>query len=116
MPDYVIEGSFFGMLFLSIVWCLPPFLALKFFVRSYMRAARRGLAPTRFLAAVAAMIVVFIYNVGVLLATGIAVSHGGAQLDSVHGLAFAASWISFWLWLFLRIALGRDFGRKSGLR
>ncbi|MGB3148443.1 MAG: hypothetical protein WBA91_11900 [Paracoccaceae bacterium] len=116
MPDHILPGSIGAFLIFAAIWAIPPYFTLRLFVRTYRRAERRGVTPGRYLIALALMIICYLFNIGVLLRFGLALSDGTADLGGTEAIAFGISWVSFWLWIFLRLAIGRDLGRKSGLR
>ncbi|MCX8509404.1 MAG: hypothetical protein ORN49_11095 [Rhodobacteraceae bacterium] len=111
-----INGNILIILAISAILCLPPYLALRMFMKSYQRAARRGLPTGRFYVAIALMLVAFMFNMGVLIGGAIAFEQGTLTFVHLHVIALAIAWISFWIWLFLGLALGRNLGRKHGLR
>ncbi len=108
----ILKGSFFLVLLIGVVICLPPFLALRLLVRSYHRAHRRQLPTGRYLAAIAVCIIAFLFNLGVLIGSANAIADGGVAFGPVQTLAAGIAWIAFWAWLFLSYALRH----KSGLR
>ena len=111
-----LPGSPLTIFIVAVLTCLPPFLALRLVVRSYRRAVRHGVPSGRFLAAIGLTLVIFLFNLGVLVGTSIAMSHGVGRIGPVQMAAAGLAWITFWVWLFLAFALGRDLGRRSGLR
>ncbi|HQY43802.1 MAG TPA: hypothetical protein PK450_06445 [Paracoccaceae bacterium] len=111
-----LHGSPLTILIIAALTCLPPFLALRLFVHSYRRALRRHMPAGRFLAAIGVSIFIFLFNLGALLITSFAMSEGELTLGRVQVVAIALAWIAFWIWLFLAFALGRDLGKRTGLR
>lgn len=95
----------------GLLLCLPPFLALRMFVRSYRRAARRGLPAGRFVVAFTLVLVIFIYNLGALVGLARAVEVSGETFGLHQKIGLGLSWILFWVWLFLAFAFGRELGR-----
>lgn len=112
----ILHGSPLIILIIAAFTCLPPFLALRLFVQSYRRALRRHMPAGRFIAAIAVTILIFLFNLGALLGTSFAMSQGGAPLGGAQITAIGLAWIIFWVWLFLAFALGRDLGKRMGLR
>ena len=112
----ILHGSALTILLIAGLTCLPPFLALRLFVQSYRRALRRHMPVGRFLAAIGVMIVIFLFNLGALVGTASAIAGGESGLDRLQIAAIGLAWITFWVWLFLAFALGRDLGKRMGLR
>lgn len=110
------NGSVLFTLFLSLIFCLPPFMALRLFARSYKRAERRNLPSRKYLIAMSLALGAFVFNLGALLHTSYLLASDTFAFGRVHAVAAAFAWICFWVWLFLGFALGRDLGRRSGLR
>ncbi len=111
-----IGGSSLMILALSAFLCLPPYFALRMFVRSYQRAERRGIPTGRFYLAISAVLVAFMFNMGVFIGSSISLQQGTLPFTRLHVVAIVIAWITFWIWIFLGLALGRDLGRKRGLR
>ena len=110
-------GTALSFVLIAAAACLPPALAMRLFLRSFRRARRHGLSGNRFRLAALACLVAFLYNVGAVLGTWRALaSDGGAEFTLWQGVAVSLAWVSFWVWLFMAIALGRDLGRTHGLR
>lgn len=115
--DMVYQGSAVIYVLIAAGICLPPALALRLFWRSHHRAQKRQLPAGRFRAAALAALVALLYNAGTVVATVGTISGAGEVVFTAwQGVAVAIAWISFWVWLFMAIALGRDLGRTSGLR
>ncbi len=112
----ILHGSTLTILIVAALTSLPPFLALRLFVLTYRRALRRHMPTGRFVAAIALTLVIFIFNLGALLGTSIAASQGNPGLGRIQFVAIGLAWITFWVWIFLAFALGRDMGKRSGLR
>lgn len=111
-----IGGSSLIILALSAFLCLPPYLALRMFVRSYQRAARRGIPTQKFYFAISATLMAFMFNVGIFIGSSLSLEQGTLSFVRLHVFAIVIAWVSFWIWVFLGFALGRDLGRKRGLR
>lgn len=111
-----LHGIALTILIIAALTCLPPLLALMLFVRTYRRALRRQIPAGRFLAAIALTIVIFLFNLGALVGTALALSGGEGSLGRMQIIAIGLAWITFWVWLFLAFALGRDLGKHMGLR
>lgn len=111
-----LQGSAIALMFLSSLLCLPPYLALQMFQRSFRRARRHGVPTTRFAGAVAACLAAFLFNLVAFAMTIRELAHGESDFGKLQALAVAVAWVTFWLWLFLAVALGRNLGRGKDLR
>ncbi|MBS0563089.1 MAG: hypothetical protein JSR87_00935 [Proteobacteria bacterium] len=103
-------------MFLSSLLCLPPYLAMQMFQRSCRRARRRGLPTTRYSLAIYACLGAFLFNLAVFAVTVRALAQGGGDFGPLQTVAVAVAWVTFWLWLFLAVSLGRNVRRGRGLR
>ena len=112
----VLHGTALTILTIAALTCLPPFLALRLFVRTYRRALRRQIPAGRFLAAIALTIVILLFNLGALLGAALNLSGAEGSLGRMQIIAIGLAWITFWVWLFLAFALGRDLCKRPGLR
>lgn len=112
----VLPASAITILLFGAALCLPPFLALRLFIRSHRRATRRRLSTRRFYLAISLALIAFMFNVGALIGTSVALTRGEMPSAQINTIALAIAWVCFWVWIFLLFALGRDLGRKSGLR
>jgi protein-S-isoprenylcysteine O-methyltransferase Ste14 len=112
----VLKGTALSILIFGAALCIPPFLTLRLFARSFKRARRRKLNGNRFLIAMAVAAVVFLFNLFVMFSTATSISDGDMEFGTLQVIAVSFSWIAFWVWIFLVIALGRDLGRRRGLR
>lgn len=111
-----IAGTSLIILALSAFLCLPPYLALRMFVRSFRRAERRGIPTGKFYFAISATLMAFMFNLGVFIGSAISLQQGTLGFVRLHVIAIVIAWVTFWIWVFLGLALGRDLGRKRGLR
>lgn len=109
-------GTSLIVLALSAFLCLPPYLALRMFVRSFQRAERRGLPTRKFYFAISATLMAFMFNLGVFIGSAISLQQGTLGFVRLHVVAIAIAWVALWIWIFLGLALGRDLGRRRGLR
>lgn len=112
----ILHSSTLTILIVAALTCLPPLLALRLSVLTYRRAQRRHMPRGRFIAAIALTLAIFLYNLGAVLGMVIAASQGNPELGRIQFIAIGLAWITFWVWLFLASALGRDMGKRSGLR
>lgn len=110
------QGSAIALMFLSSLLCLPPYLAMQLFQRSCRRARRRGLPTTRFSLAIYACLAAFLFNLAVFVLTVRALARGTGDFGPLQALAVGVAWVTFWLWLFLAVSLGRNLGRGRRLR
>ncbi len=103
------------VLIAAALLCLPPFLLFRLCARYYKRARRHGLARNRYVVAFGIALAGFLYNLGALVSISYLLATGG-DFGPFHAVAVAIAWVTFWAWLFLAFALGRDIGRrpKSG--
>lgn len=110
-----LQGSAIALMFLSSLLCLPPYLALQLFQRSYRRARRHGIPVARHAVAVAACLVAFLFNLAAFVVTVRQLANGNSDFGRVQALAIAVAWVTFWLWLFLALVIGRSLGRGNRL-
>lgn len=98
-------------MFLGSLLCLPPYLAFDLFWRSRRRAERRGLPSQRLTLAAGLCFAAFLFNLGAFLLSLNRHLRGTADFTRIEFLAVAVAWVSFWIWLFLALAVGRRLGR-----
>lgn len=108
----ILQGSLLVVVLIGLITCLPLFLALRLFVRTFNRARRHHQPIGRHVAAIAFTLIAFMFNLGVLWGTGRIVAEGGAPFTEMQALATGLSWVAFWIWLFLAFSIGRKRGKR----
>ena len=100
-------GTSLIILALSAFLCLPPYLALRMFVRSFQRAERRGL-PTRkfYFCDFGDADGLYVQSGGFSLAAQFPLQQGTLGFVRLHVVAIAIAWVALWIWIFLGLALG----------
>ena len=107
-----LPGSTIILMFLSSLLCLPPYLAFLLFARSRRRAMRHGLATARYRAAMWLSFAGFLFNLVHFVMSVDEMARGDFSVGPMEILSIGVAWISFWVWLFLTLVIGRKLGRR----
>ncbi len=107
-----LPGSTIALMFLSSLLCLPPYLAYLLFERSRRRARRHGLATARYTAAMWLSLSGFAFNLVHFAMSVVEMARGDFSVGLWEILTIAVAWISFWVWLFVTLVIGRKLGRR----
>jgi len=100
------------ILLISVVVCLPPFLAFRVLLRCYRKAERREIPSQRYLLGAGLALLTFLVNLGILLGTALGIRNGVIAIGFWQGVAVAIAWVSFWAWIFLELTIARKLGRR----
>ena len=112
----VFQSSALTVLLIGAALCVPPFLMLRLFSRSYRRAQKRRLPSTRFLVALVISALAFVFNLGVLAHFGWRMAKGSVEPGNLLWAGIATAWVALWIWIFFGLALGRSLRRNRRIR
>lgn len=101
------QGALPALYILIALLCIPPILSLRACLKRaghVRRRGRRGLWP---MAGAAVSAAALTFNLGVVGVAAVALGSGGTELGRSHAVALGLSWLCFWIWVFVLVALRR---------